>query len=540
MDTRQMSAFFRCLARGMAAKTMGDQSDAQLVERFLTSRDDTVFEAIVRRHGPMIFRVCWRVLQDEQEAEDALQATLLVLAQKLHSVRKRTSLASWLHGVAHRVALKAKTQVASRERHERKASVSGAVASDDITWKELRTVLDAELSQMSEKWRLPLILCYLEGRTQDEAAAQLGCGERTLRRRLDEARAALGRRLSRRGIVWPAAFCSVLLSECVATAAMKLEVVRSTVEVAAHVLAGQGTTAIVPAKVAALAEGVMKAMFISQLKVVVAILLALGVVAGGVGALTQTTLAAKQPDTGAAAQVKGEKPPADDQKTPPGKEADKPKTDKERFQGTWQCVSVSGGGETIKVEDFGQNGLPGTVKFDGDKLLSRDFNSDGKVVETKGSFKLDPSRKPKEIDLIYDPEAKVKSARGIYELEGDSLRLCFPGSPDKDRPTKLESKKGERYMLMTYKRVAKIDADMIELEKKRFKGTWQFASYEVDGKKLTKADIEELVVRPKMVKAAQAEGRKLTIGNIGGVFLVYDASGKWKLQTAGSGSIARA
>jgi RNA polymerase sigma factor (sigma-70 family) len=320
MGTRQMSAFFHRLARGMAAETMGDQSDGELVERFLANRDDTVFEAIVRRHGPMIFRVCWRVLQDEQEAEDAMQATFLVLAQKLHTVRKQTSLASWLHGVAHRVALKAKSQVVSRERHERKASVPGTVPSDDVTWKELRVVLDAELTQMAEKWRLPLILCYLEGRTQDEAAAQLGCGERTLRRRLDEARAALGRRLSRRGIVWPAALFAVLLSECVA---MKLGVVRSTVEIATHVLAGKATTVVVPAKVAALAEGVMKAMVISKLKVVAGILLALGVVvAAGVGALTQTTLSAKQPETESVAQAKGQRSPSDDQKSPAAEKAE--------------------------------------------------------------------------------------------------------------------------------------------------------------------------------------------------------------------------
>src|SRR4029079_15472624 len=131
-----------------------------------------VFTALVRRHGPMVDRVCWRVSQQEQDAEDAFQATFLVLAQKLHTVRKQDSLASWLHGVALRVALKAKAQAALRrrheeQRHEEQASVSRAVPPDDVTWRELRTALDAELAQLPEKWRLPLILCYLQGRTQD-------------------------------------------------------------------------------------------------------------------------------------------------------------------------------------------------------------------------------------------------------------------------------------------------------------------------------------------------------------------------------------
>src|SRR5215831_7864333 len=112
MATAHLSAFLRRLTRGMVAETLVDQSDRQLVEQFLVRRDEAVFETLVRRHGPMVHRVCWRVL--EQEAEDAFQATFLVLAQKLHTVRKQDSLASWLHGVAHRTALKARAQLATR------------------------------------------------------------------------------------------------------------------------------------------------------------------------------------------------------------------------------------------------------------------------------------------------------------------------------------------------------------------------------------------------------------------------------------------
>src|SRR6516225_3760837 len=247
MATANVSDFLRRLTRGMVAETLADQSDRQLVEQFLAGRGEAVFEAILRRHGAMVYRVCWRVLQHHQDAEDAFQATFLVLAQRLRTVRKHASLASWLHGVAHRLALRAKAGAATRRRHEAQASVCQPMPPDDVSWGEVRAVLDAELAALPEKWRLPLILCYLEGRTQDEAAAQLGCSERTLRRRLDEARAALGRRLSRRGIVWSAALGAVLLSECAASAAMKLGVVCSTVEFAAHVLAGHATTTIVPA-----------------------------------------------------------------------------------------------------------------------------------------------------------------------------------------------------------------------------------------------------------------------------------------------------
>src|ERR1043166_9519020 len=116
------SDLFRRLMRGMAAETLHDQCDRQLVARALAGRDEAALQAIVHRHGPMVYRVCWRVLQHQQDAEDAFQATFLILAQKLRTVRKQPSLASWLHGVARRVALKAKVQAAGRRRREHDVS----------------------------------------------------------------------------------------------------------------------------------------------------------------------------------------------------------------------------------------------------------------------------------------------------------------------------------------------------------------------------------------------------------------------------------
>src|SRR5262249_7522927 len=163
--------------------------------------------------GPMVYRVCWRVLQHQQDAEDAFQAAFLVLAQKLRTLRRHASLASWLHGVALRIALKAKSQATTRRRHEQNALVSQAAPPDDVPWQEVRGVLDAALAELPDKWRLPLLLCYLEGRTQDEAATQLAWSKNTLRRRLVEARGALERRLRRRGLGWPAALAAVMLCD---------------------------------------------------------------------------------------------------------------------------------------------------------------------------------------------------------------------------------------------------------------------------------------------------------------------------------------
>src|SRR5262249_42496159 len=137
MATAQVSHFLRRLTRGMVAATLADQSDRQLVERFLAGQDEAVFEAILRRHGAMVYRVCWRVLQHHQDAEDAFQATFLVLAQRLRTVRKHASLASWLHGVAHRVALKSKGAAARRRRHEEQAAASQTMPPADVSWREV-------------------------------------------------------------------------------------------------------------------------------------------------------------------------------------------------------------------------------------------------------------------------------------------------------------------------------------------------------------------------------------------------------------------
>jgi len=263
MATGQLNGFLRRLTRGMAAETLADRSDRHLVEQFLARGDESALEALVRRHGPMVYRVSWRILQHNQDAEDAFQATFLLLAQKLRTVRKHESVASWLHGVAHRMALKAKAQVARRRRHEQASRPKEAP--NEVSWEQVRAALDSELAALPEKWRLPLILCYLEGRTQDQAADDLGWSRTTLQRRLVEARGALSRRLTRRGVVWPAALSAVLVSDCVAPAALPSGLLGSTVEAAASIAAGRALTGIVSANVTSLmTKGMVNAMVKSK------------------------------------------------------------------------------------------------------------------------------------------------------------------------------------------------------------------------------------------------------------------------------------
>jgi RNA polymerase sigma factor (sigma-70 family) len=290
----KLSEFLRRLRRDLTTESLQDQSDRQLVQRALAGQNETAFQAILQRHGAMVYRVCWRVLQHHQDAEDAFQATFLILAQKLPTLRRQDSLASWLHGVAHRVALKAKARDATRRRHEQQASPSQSLAPDEATWRELCSALDAELGRLPDRWRQPLILCYLEGRTQDEAAAQLDWSKSTLRRSLERARSVLGRRLSRRGIVWPAALSGVMLSDCVAAAVPAIGLITRTVEMTAAVAAGEGATVAFSAESVALAKGVLKTMLLDKLKLASVYILLTTLLGTGVSGFAYHSLAEEQ------------------------------------------------------------------------------------------------------------------------------------------------------------------------------------------------------------------------------------------------------
>src|SRR5579884_3903586 len=281
MSTTQTD-FLRYLRTLTARQATGLLSDQQLLERFLHERSEASFAALVARHGPMVLSVCRRILQHAQDAEDAFQATFLVLARKAGSIRKQTSLGSWLHGVAYHSAecLRAKTR--RRTAHERRLNAAPpGEAMDDITWRELRSVLDDELRSLPEKYRAPLVLCYLEGRTQDEAARQLGWSKNTFRRRLESARNSLGRRLTRRGITLSAALTAPLLIDCAAQASLPPLLAASTVRAGLSSALGNTVSDIVSAQVAALAEGAMGTVLAKKASDVLILLVSLTLGIGG-------------------------------------------------------------------------------------------------------------------------------------------------------------------------------------------------------------------------------------------------------------------
>jgi RNA polymerase sigma factor (sigma-70 family) len=235
-----------------------EQTDGQLLKRFVHLHDEAAFAALVQRHGPMVLGVCRRILRQEQDAEDAFQATFLVLVRKAGSLERPELLANWLYGVANRTAQQARAKAARRCHHESEAaSMSGAISDPEAASQELRELLDEALCSLPELYRAPLVLCYLEGKSNQEAAHHLGWPSGSISARLARGRELLRERLtSRRQAL--AALAPGLLERPPEPEAVPSRLTATTVE-AALALAGATTlsSALLPAKVRALAESTL-------------------------------------------------------------------------------------------------------------------------------------------------------------------------------------------------------------------------------------------------------------------------------------------
>jgi RNA polymerase sigma factor (sigma-70 family) len=283
MRNGQLDNALRHVRNLVAAGQTHDLLDRELLERFVTRHDEAAFAAIVERHGPLVLGVCRRTLRGEHHAEDACQATFLVLARKAGTIRKRDALGSWLYGVAGRVARKLRADVQRRAAQEvTAADVPRPDTTGEITWREGLVVLDEELSRLPATYRSALVLCYLEGRTQDEAARELGCSPGALRGRLERARERLRTRLVRRGVGLPAALLGTALASTQAANAVPPTLAVGTVKAAALVATGQALPGVVPPNVATLTEGVLKAMFVTRIKTVLILALTVSLLGAGV------------------------------------------------------------------------------------------------------------------------------------------------------------------------------------------------------------------------------------------------------------------
>jgi RNA polymerase sigma-70 factor (ECF subfamily) len=283
---------------------VGGMTDLQLLEQFATGDDEAAalaFEVIVKRHGPMVFRVCRRVLCDVHAAEDAFQATFLVLARKARTLTSRELLGNWLFGVAARTARKAKTMTARRHFREREGayhrSLAVAEPPRDGTQDDRDHVLHEEIGRLPQSYREAVVVCYLEGRSQSEAATQLGEAESTIRGRLARARKLLGRRLLRRGVA-PSGGLMMLNATADALAEqLPRTTARATARAAlVFVNRGRAIDGVVSATARQIANGVLFTMRLYPSRTIMAMAAAVGLLAAGAGLVTQSAADAKLRD----------------------------------------------------------------------------------------------------------------------------------------------------------------------------------------------------------------------------------------------------
>jgi RNA polymerase sigma factor (sigma-70 family) len=457
MATNGTRVDFGALIKALDGRNADDKTDGQLLAQFLNERDEAAFATLVRRHGPMVLGVCRRILGNQADADDAFQAAFIVLVRKAASLTSRSALGDWLHGVARRTALRARADAARRRVKEQiverdARSQAGAWERGAECRNDWLPLLDEELSRLPEKYRLPIVLCDLEGNTRHEAAKRMGWPEGTVASRLVRGRALLAKRLIRSAQVFSGVLTMTLAGGAV-QAALPLTLVQSTVQAAALVAAGKLTVqGVLSAKALILAQGVIQSMFWNKMKLGAFALFVALVCGIGYG-----TFALSPSDAGT--QPPAEKKalpqePKDAKPDTPEKKAVPKKEDKDLIQGTWK----------VKQADANGKHAPKEVSTDQTWMIAN-----GTIVvqyedgtKDEWAFKLDAAAAPRAIDVKASTGFRADStAVGIYELKSDTLRVCVSWSGPASRPTAFDVGDDRGGRLFVLQRVAKPKAEKV-------------------------------------------------------------------------------
>jgi RNA polymerase sigma-70 factor (ECF subfamily) len=394
-----MHMLLRYLRRTGYFPEEGRPTDGQLLDQFVARREEAAFEELVRRHGPMVLGVCRRVLANEHDVEDAFQATFLVLVRKAASVKPRDLVGHWLHGVAYRTAVRARALNARRRAKEQ--AMRPVTQEPPSVWQDLLPLLDQELTGLPEKYRIPVVLCDLQGKSRKEVAGVLGWSEGTLSSRLARARALLGRRLSHRGVTLAGADLTALVAAKAAPAGVPSHLLHATTKAALLVAAQAPTAAWVSLNTAALTEGVVRTMFFAKFKTVT-VLCAVAALAIGAGGFAYHAQAEKgDPNLTAARQEPGRPAPAPDER-----EAGRNRKETEKAQ--------------PQANDESQQTDPDLPR-DAAKRI-REFEAEAEAIQKKADAEIQARRDKLIVDLQALVESYTKAGK-LAEAEAIRQRL---------------------------------------------------------------------------------------------------------------------
>jgi RNA polymerase sigma factor (sigma-70 family) len=434
MATDQTSEALQQLRKTVHLREGAGLTDGQLLEDYISHHDEAALAALVRRHGPMVWGVCRRVLGNFHDAEDAFQAAFLVFVRKAASIASPELLANWLYGVAHQTALKAKATAARRKERERQVTdMPEPAMAEPGLWHDLQPVLDQEVSRLPDKYRAVVVLCDLAGKTRREAARQLGVPEGTVAGQLARARKMLAKRLARRGLQLSGAAVALVLSQNVASAVVPISVVSNTIQAATVFAAGQGAAnGAISAPVAALTQGVLKTMLWSKLKVATVVLAGVLACVGGGAVAFLPPAAGQQRDRTTAPRASTDDKKADKDK----------KTDKDRLQGTWVAVSAERKGAKV---DGGDPAIKSTtMTFDGDKVTIFPLKED------PCPYTVAPDKSPKEMDIDVGGGKQDVEFQTIYAFADGKLKWHWV--KDGPRPSDFDTSKSKGVVIVFEKK----------------------------------------------------------------------------------------
>jgi RNA polymerase sigma factor (sigma-70 family) len=408
--------------------------DVRLLERYARQRDEAAFTALVVRHGPMVLGVCRRLLRQEADIEDAFQAAFLVLARKAGGIARGELLTGWLYGVALRVGSRLRADLRRRDRQRRDLDLSEATAAVGADVSDLPALLDEEIDRLPARYRRAVILCCLQGQTNEEAARQLSCPVGTVKSRLSRGRDLLRARLARRGVALSAAALAEALAANTTAAALPPALL-------AAGRASLGPTAAASTRAAALSTGVIRMMFLNRLKiaaVIIAVVLGAGATLFAFGASSKAPVRAPDPKPDRVARDK-------EPDRARGADPDKPREDKDLIQGIWDVTAIESGGKNHGAPD-----KKVVWEFRGNRVF---MPSDG--LEVAGDVTLDPEKNPRAMNIQLTGPVFPENdnlAKCIYQLDGDTLKICQ--AVEAPRPAALATRAGERNILYTFKRRA--------------------------------------------------------------------------------------